>query len=56
MRICIHMRANLCAAQPEFSNAPLEFACCQIGILHGNSGKTSEVLRIFSNDFGNVIV
>src|SRR5215831_16212256 len=56
MRICIHVRSDLRAAQPEFPDAALEFACGKIGVLHRNSGQACETCWVIANDFGNVIV
>src|SRR5438034_521705 len=56
LRICIHVRPNLCAAQPELPDAAFEFGRRKIGILHWNSSEAGETLRMIANDFGNVIV
>ena len=56
VRICIHVRADLCPAQAEFADAALQFACREIGILHWNSPQACETRWVIANDFGNVIV
>src|SRR6478736_881436 len=56
VRISIHVRSNLCAAQPEFPDATFQFARRDVGILYGNGSKTGETRRMITNYFGDVIV
>ena len=56
MRVCVHVRADLRAAQPEFPDAAFEFACRKIGILHWNRSQAAEMFRMIANDSGDVIV
>src|SRR6476469_10471617 len=56
MRICVHVRSHLRAAQPEFADAPLQFACREVGILNWDSSETGEARRMIANDFGDVVI
>src|SRR5437762_9598193 len=56
MRIRIHMRADLRAAQAEFAHASFEFACCEIWILHWNCRQACKSLWMVTNDRGDVVV
>src|SRR5438552_8993898 len=56
MRICIDMRSDLRAAQPQFSDASLQFACCEIRVLHWNRRQACESLWMIANDPGDVVV
>src|SRR5436309_12644302 len=56
MRICIHMRADLSPAQPQFTHASFEFACCEVRILHWNRRQTRESFRMSTNGFRDVVI
>ena len=56
MRVRVHVRADLRAAQAQLANATLQFARRKIRILHRNRGKTRESLRMFAHDLADVIV
>ena len=56
MLVRIDVRADLRAAQAELANASLQFARRQFRILQRNCRKPRESCRMFSNDFGDVIV
>ena len=56
MRICVHVRSNLRAAQPEFPDAAFQFACRDVGVLYWNGSKAGEARRMIANHFGDVVV
>src|SRR5437870_4211948 len=56
MRICIDMRSDLRAAQPQFSDAALQFACCESRILHWKGREARESLWVVANDPADVVV
>ena len=56
MRVCIHVRSDLRATQPEFPDTTFQLACSEIRVLHWNSSKTGEARRMIANDFGDVVV
>src|SRR6266571_6644149 len=56
MRICIDMRSDLRAAQPQFSDASFQFASCEIRVLHWNRREAREPFGMLPNDPGDVVV
>src|SRR4029077_19382787 len=56
VRIRVHMRADLCAAQSQLADTSFQFACCKIRILHWNRRQPSESLRVFTNNLRNVVI
>ena len=56
MLVRVDVRANLCPAKAELTNATLELARGEIGILQRNCPETGEARRIRPHDFGDVIV
>src|SRR5438045_8461215 len=56
MRVWIHVRADLCAAQAQLTDASFQFACSQIPILHWDCRQACASLRMITNIPGTVVV
>ena len=56
VRVRVHVRANLRAAQSQFTDTSFEFGRGQIGILQRNRRQPGESFGMSTNYFGNVIV
>ncbi len=56
VRICVHVRADLRAAQSQFADATFQFLRRQIRILQRDRRQAGESLRMVAHDFGDVIV
>src|SRR4029077_17752387 len=56
LRISIHVRSDLRAAQPELPDAAFQFGGRELRILHWNSSKTGEASRMIANLLRDVVV
>jgi hypothetical protein len=56
VRICIDVGADLHTAQPQLTDASLQFARRQIGILQRDRPQARESLRMIADHSGDVII
>src|SRR5206468_8550402 len=56
VRICVHVRANLCAAQSQLANAPFQLLSRKIRVLKRDRRQTGEAFGVVAHYAGDVII
>src|SRR5262245_65409866 len=56
IRICIHVRADLCGAEPELPDAAFQFGRGELRILHWNGCKAGGGRRMMPKSLRDVVV